>query len=313
MHLINHENVMLISTQVNSSVILIMIGLPAYNEEKNIAGIIIKLQKIVDHVIVCNDGSTDSTGLIAQKMGAIVINHEKNMGYGASIRSIFLKANELNADVLVTFDADGQHRVEDIQTVLEPIMKNEADIIIGSRFLGDDKQVPRYRKAGIKTITSVANTAMDSKITDSQSGFRAYNKKVLKDIVPSEYGMGVSTEILIKANKIGCRIKEVPITVLYEGDTSTHHPVSHGISVIMSTMKFISIEHPLKFYGIPGISFLGIGLFFIVWTIQIFTETRQVITNISLIGIGAIIVGTMLTMTAILLYSLVNVVRERSG
>ena len=76
-------------------------------------------------------------------------------------------------------------------------------------------------------------------------------------------------------------------------------------------MKFISIEHPLKFYGIPGLVFLSIGLFFIVWTIQVFTETRQIITNVSLIGIGSIILGTMLTMTSIMLYSLVNVVRER--
>lgn len=289
----------------------ITIGIPAYNEERNIAKLIVKLQKITDKIIVCNDGSSDLTSEIAEKMGAIVINHPKNLGYGAGIRSIFLKAKEIDSDILVTFDADGQHRVEDIQTVVEPIIKNEADVVIGSRFLGNNKEVPGYRKAGIKTITSVTNTAMDSKITDSQSGFRAYNKRALKDVVPSDYGMGVSTEILIKANKMGFKIKEVPITILYEGDTSTHHPVSHGASVIFSTMKFISIENPLKFYGIPGLVFLGIGLFFLVWTIQVFGETRQIITNISLIGIGSIILGTMLTMTAIMLYSLVNVVRER--
>jgi len=244
-------------------------------------------------------------------MGAVVINHTKNLGYGGAIRSIFLKAEELDSDILVTFDADGQHRVDDIQIVLEPIIKNEADIVIGSRFLnGDDKNVPQYRKFGIKAITSIANTSMDMKLTDSQSGFRAYNKKILKEIIPSDYGMGVSTEILIKSSKKGFRIKEVPIKILYEGDTSTHHPVSHGVSVIFSTMKFISIEHPLKFYGIPGIIFLAIGLFFIIWTIDAFTETRHIIANVSLIGIGTIILGTMLTMTSIMLYSLVSVVRE---
>ncbi len=99
--------------------------------------------------------------------------------------------------------------------------------------------------------------------------------------------------------------------VSYEGQTSTHHPVSHGISVIASTLKFISIEHPLKFYGIPGLLFLGIGLFFTIWTIQGFTETRQIITNVAIIGIGTTIVGVMLIMTSIMLYSLVNVVREK--
>jgi len=293
---------------------LIVVGIPAYNEEKTIAKIILKLQKIADKIIVCNDGSNDLTGDIAEKMGAIVINHPKNLGYGSGIRSIFLKAKELDSDMLVTFDADGQHRVEDIQTVLEPIIKNEADIVIGSRFMNEDsKNVPRYRKAGIKAITSITNTSSDMKLTDSQSGFRAYNNKVLNEIIPSDYGMGVSTEILIKANKKGFKIKEVPIIVLYDGNTSTHHPVSHGVSVIFSTMKFISIEHPLKFYGVPGIVFLGIGLFFIVWTIQAFTESHHIIINISLIGIGAIIIGTMFTMTSIMLYSLVNVVRERNS
>jgi glycosyltransferase involved in cell wall biosynthesis len=295
-------------------VILIVIGIPAFNEEKTIAGIILKLQKVADKVIVCNDGSSDLTGDIAERLGAIVINHPKNLGYGAGIRSIFLKAKELDADILVTFDADGQHRIEDVKSVIEPLQKNEADIVIGSRFIGGNNDgVPKYRKAGIKTITNITNTSTDLNITDSQSGFRGYNKKVLLEIIPSEYGMGVSTEILIKASKKGFKIKEVPITVLYEGDTSTHHPVSHGISVVLSTMKFISIEHPLKFYGIPGMIFLVIGLFFIVWTLQIFTETRQIITNVSLIGIGSMIMGTMLTMTSIMLYSLVNVVRERSG
>ena len=290
----------------------IVIGIPAYNEEKNIASIILKLKKLTDKIIVCNDGSFDLTGPIAEKMGAIVVNHPKNLGYGAAIRTIFEKGRDIDADILVTFDADGQHRIEDIQIVLEPIIKNQADIVIGSRFLNDGgRNVPAYRKAGIKAITSVTNLSSDTKITDSQSGFRAYSKKVLKEIAPSEYGMGVSTEILIKANKIGFKIKEVPITILYDGDTSTHHPVSHGISVLIDTMKFISIEHPLKFYGVPGIIFLGIGLFFTVWTIQVFTDTRQIITNIALIGVGTILIGTVLMVTAIMLYSLVNVVRER--
>jgi glycosyltransferase involved in cell wall biosynthesis len=287
------------------------VGLPAYNEEKNIAKMILKIQSVVDKVIVCNDGSSDLTGQIAEKMGAVVINHPKNMGYGAAIRSLFLKAKEMDANVLVTFDADGQHRVEDISKLLEPIKNDTADIVIGSRFLDKKTKIPKYREVGIKTITSLANASTEVKVTDSQSGFRAYNNKVLKEIIPSDYGMGVSTEILIKANNKKFRITEVPITILYEGDTSTHNAVSHGASVILSTMKFISIEHPLKFYGLPGIVFLAIGLFFAVWTIQVFTQTRQIITNIALIGVGSTLIGTVMILTSIMLFSLVNVVRER--
>ena len=288
----------------------IVIGIPAYNEEKNIAKIIVKLQNITNKIIVCNDGSTDLTSKIADKMGAIVINHEKNLGYGAAIKSLFSKARELDADVLITFDADGQHRIEDINKVLEPIEHNNADIVIGSRFLNNKIKIPAYRKLGVNVITKMSNITTKKKITDSQSGFRAYNKKSLQEIIPSDNGMGVSTEILIKANKKSLRVIEVPIIILYEGKTSTHNPMSHGISVMLSTMKFISIEHPLKFYGIPGLIFLLTGFIFIIWAIQIYSEYGSVITNITLVGIGATIVAMMFLMTSIILYSLVNVVRE---
>jgi glycosyltransferase involved in cell wall biosynthesis len=289
----------------------LVIGIPAYNEEKSIGSVILKLQKITNKIIVCNDGSTDLTAEIAQRLGAIVINHPKNLGYGAGINSIFLKAKEINADILVTFDADGQHRVEDIHTVIEPIKRNEADIVIGSRFLGKDDDVPEYRKIGIKVITKVTNSTLNEKLTDSQSGFRAYNKKALTELTLSDQGMGISTEILIKASNKGMKIAEVPIKILYKGDTSTHNAMSHGVSVLFSTMKFVSIEHPLKFYGIPGMILSAIGLFFVVWTIQYFAEFRIFPPVLALIAIGATLLGVMLIMTSILLYSLVNVVRER--
>lgn len=292
----------------------VAVGIPVFNEEKNIARIIANLLNKVDTIIVCNDNSTDSTKEIAEKMGAVVINHEKNLGYGGALRSIFLKAKELDIDILVTMDGDGQHRTEDVNFVLKPIMDNEAEIVIGSRFIGEGhKEIPKYRKAGIKAITKLANVSLEFPLTDSQSGFRAYNKKAIQEITPSEYGMGVSNEILIKASKKNLKMLEVPIKVSYEGETSTHDPISHGASVMLSTLKFISIERPLKFYGIPGAIFLTIGLFFMVWTIQGFTETRQILLSTAIISVGTIVFGTMLFMTSIILYSVVNLIRENSN
>ena len=289
----------------------ITIGIPAYNEEKNIASIIVKLKKIAQKIIVCNDGSTDLTGEIAQKLGAVVINHPKNLGYGSGIRSIFQKAKEIDSDILVTFDADGQHQVEDIKKVIEPILKNKADIVIGSRFL-ENKNVsaPEYRKIGIKLITKVTNSTLKEKITDSQSGFRAYNKDVIAKLEPGDVGMGISTEILIKASSRGFKIAEVPINIRYEGNTSTHNPVSHGTSVLLSTIKYISIEHPLKFYGIPSLIFFAIGLTFTFLSVQYYTEIGRLNTNLTLVAAGTVLIGIILIITTILLYSLVSVVRE---
>jgi glycosyltransferase involved in cell wall biosynthesis len=289
----------------------VTIGIPAFNEEKNIAGIISKLKKYADTIIVCDDGSTDLTGKISEELGTIVITHEKNKGYGASINSLFLKAKELETNVFVTFDADGQHRVEDIPIVTEPIINNKAEIVIGSRFLETkSEEMPNYRKVGIKLITKVTNLSIKEKLTDSQSGFRAYSKKALDEIIPSDEGMGVSTEILIKASNLDLKMAEVPIKVSYEGETSTKDPISHGSSVIFSTIKFTSIHNPLKFYGIPGIIFLGIGLGFIAWTIQIYSTHQEIITNVSLIGIGCIVLGAVLLMTAVILFSLVTLIND---
>jgi len=290
----------------------IVIGIPAYNEEKNIAKIILGIKKITTNIIVCNDGSTDLTSEIAKKLGVIVINHEKNQGYGAAIKSIFLKAKEMDIDVLVTFDADGQHRIEDISKVLSPIKEGNADIVIGSRFLSEESNdIPDYRKLGIKVITKITNTSIKEKITDSQSGFRAYNKKVLSEIIPTEMGMGISTEILIKASNKACRITEVPIKILYQGNTSTHNPVAHGASVIASTIKFTSIEHPLKFYGISGITTTTIGLFFMIWTLQEFSQFGSLPLITTLISIGFVLMGMILLIAAILLHSLISVIRDK--
>ena len=289
----------------------ITIGIPAYNEEKNIAKIITKLKKITDSIIVCDDGSSDMTSEIAKNLGVIVISHKKNMGYGAAIRTIFEKSAEIGSDILVTFDADGQHRVEDVSRVLRPLENSEADIVIGSRFLGKQSNVPNYRKLGIKVITQVTNSSIKTKLTDSQSGFRAYSKQVLSKISLSEIGMGISTEILIKASSEGLRITEVPITILYSGDTSTHNPVSHGTSVLFSTIKFTSIEHPLKFYGIPSVIFLTIGMIFTSLAVQYYVDVGRLNTDLTLIGAGTILVGIILLISAILLYSLVSVVREK--
>ena len=290
----------------------ISIGIPAYNEEKNIAGIISKLKKYTDSIIVCDDGSSDLTGDISEQLGAIVIKHSKNRGYGAAINSLFLKAKELESDVFLTLDADGQHRIEDIPIVTDPIIKNEVDLVIGSRFLDTkSEEMPNYRKVGIKIITKITNLSIKEKLTDSQSGFRSYSRKALQEITPTDDGMGVSTEILIKASNLGLKVAEVPIKVNYNGDTSTHDPVSHGTSVILSTIKFTSIHNPLKFYGIPAIIFLIIGLSFVAWTVQIYAESQQIITNVSLIGIGCVVIGTVFLMTAVILFSIVTVVNDK--
>ena len=290
---------------------MLIIGIPAYNEEKNIASIILKLKESADKIIVCNDGSTDLTGKISEELNVITIHHKENLGYGAAIRSIFLKAKELDGDILVTFDADGQHNIADIKNVILPIEKKQSDVVIGSRFLTKSNSVPQYRKLGIDIITKVTNSSLNKKLTDAQSGFRAYSKDVLRKIIPTDTGMGVSTELLIKSSSLGFRISEVPINVSYEGETSTHNPVSHGVDVLLSTIKYTALERPLRFYGIPAVVFLVIGLSFTFLSIQFYAEVGRLSTNLTLISAGTVLIGVILAVTAILLFSLTSIVKEK--
>ena len=272
---------------------------------------IVEAQRYADKVIVCDDGSTDLTGEIARRLGAEVIRHERNMGYGASLLSLFKAAREMDASAMVILDADLQHNPSDIPKLLPPVVKGEADIVIGSRFLEKEVGVPKYRGLGIRLITNFAKGVSYGEITDAQSGFRAYSRRAIRSITPSEQGMGASTEILLKAKEIGLRVVEVPIRISYDVEKpSTHNPLLHGLDVILSTVKHLSIRRPLVFYGVPGFAALVVALFFWVWTLQIFASTRQIVTNIALIALGATLVGLMLLTTAVILWVLISVVRE---
>jgi len=293
---------------------LIIACIPAYNEEKTIAKVIIKTQKYVDKVIVCDDGSKDMTSEIAERLGAIVIKHERNMGYGMALATLFKKAREMETDIMVTLDADDQHNPDYIPKIIEPIIKGEADIVIGSRFLnGKNKQkIPIYRKIGIKTITKITKEMAKKGVTDAQSGYRAYNKKAINMVQPAEQGMGASTEILLKAIENNLKIKEIPITIKYDViKPSTHNPIYHALDVIASTIKFVSVRHPLMCYGIPGAILLLIGLSFGIWAIQIYVQQKQLITNIALIAMAATILGLVLATTAIILFTIITLLREQ--
>ena len=285
----------------------ILACIPAFNEAKSIAEMISKSKNYVDGVLVYDDGSTDDTCEVARAAGATVIRNPENKGYGVAIRSLFQAAKEQDADIMVTLDSDGQHDPDQIPRLVDPLLKQGFDLVIGSRFIdGDSKEkVPRYRSFGIKTITKLTEAASYPKITDSQSGFRAYNKNALSKINLFEDGMAVSTEILLRASEKKLLMTEVPITVRYDiKDRSTHNPITHGISVAYSVFQFISLRHPLAFYGIPGIALLGVAAYFMKNALDLFAATDYVSTNMILVAVGIAVVGVVLLATAAILYTL---------
>jgi glycosyltransferase involved in cell wall biosynthesis len=284
--------------------------IPALNAEGTIAAVVLGCQKHVDLVVVCDDGSSDMTGEIASKLGAKVLKHEMNLGKGQAMRTLFEEAKRTGARAMVTIDSDGQHSPEEIPRLLREL--ESADVVIGSRFLEEGNAVPNHRKA----VNMVLNAATSKTLSDTQSGYRAYNRRAIESIVPSEMGMGVDSEILIQAQRDGLRIAEVPVSVSYEGrSTSTHNPFFHTLDVIASIVKLTSIRHPLMFYGIPGLGLIVTGVYFTIITILRFARD-QVITPLAisygLVSLSLLLFGLITTFTGIILFTMTTVVRQKS-
>jgi len=290
---------------------MIIAGIPAYNEEKTIAKVILLAQKHVDAVVVCDDGSQDLTADIAEKLGAIVVTHEKNMGYGAAIQTLFEKARALDADLLLTIDADGQHNAEEISRLIQPILENKADIVIGSRFLEKDNDVPAYRRFGIKLIGNLSKRSR--KFSDAQCGFRAYSKKAMENLNLYERGMGISTEILLKSKERNLKVVEVPVRVRYKGlDTSTHNWLRHGSSVIMSIVRTVVEERPLLYLGVPGAVFLFVSTLFGVWMLQIYATYGYIAIGVALACTGFLLIGLFAMFSAITLYAIIRLAQKKT-
>lgn len=292
----------------------ILACIPAYNEAKKIGEIINKAKKYVTDVLVYDDGSDDNTDEVAKAAGAVVIRSPRNKGYGVAIKALFEAAREEKADVMVTLDSDGQHDPDQIPEIIEPIVNDHCDVVIGSRFLNesDKERVPKYRSFGIKTITKLTQVASYHNITDAQSGFRAYSRKALSMINLFEDGMSVSTEILLRSKEKNLTIKEVPVTINYSvGKSSTHNPISHGAGVLYSVLQFISLRHPLAFYGFPGIALLIISAFYISNAMELFSATRYISTNMILVSVGAAVVGVVLLATGAILYTITALLKGR--
>jgi len=191
----------------------ILIVIPAYQEERSIGGLVRSLRDRYSHdVLVVNDGSTDLTGETAREAGATVLNLPCNLGIGGAVQTGFLYARDRGYDVVVRLDGDGQHELEDIPKVLEPILEDQADAVIGSRFLGETEYrgtIPRI--FGIRFFRLLVNVTTGYRVTDPTSGFFAINHRLVafySDHYPSDYP---EVDAYILMHRLKARTVEVPV------------------------------------------------------------------------------------------------------
>jgi len=281
---------------------MIVAVIPAYNEERSIAKVVLRTRQKVDRVIVIDDGSTDATAEIGEALGATVIRHRKNLGYGAAMRSAFEAVKELHVTAMVTLDADGQHDPKEIPLLLKRILDG-FDIVIGSRLSGKAK-IPHYRRYGI-SILNFAMRKAHVDVTDSQSGYRAYSRKALDQVHPTEDGMSAGVEILLQARNYGLKICEVPIKCDYSIDKPFRkNPLSHGAGVLAGILRHVELSRPLFFFGLSGIFLLAAGMAVAAWVLRIFAASQRLPFGPSLLMILLIILAIFTLYTAIILHSL---------
>jgi glycosyltransferase involved in cell wall biosynthesis len=199
--------------------------IPAYNEARAIGHVVSEACKIMEHVVVVDDGSADTTAQIAQDSGAFVIKHEVNSGKGAALCTGFRYALDHGYDALITMDSDGQHNVGDIPTFLRAYSKRGSGIILGSR-MHDISTMPPVRKFTNKFTSFVGSLLARQKLKDSQSGFRLISTDVLRAVELETTGYEMESELLIKASRAGFRISSVPIKTIYGDEVSKIDPVA---------------------------------------------------------------------------------------
>lgn len=241
----------------------LIITIPAYNEEKSIGNLITNIKKVMGKtrytykILVVSDGSTDKTETIAKKSGAIVYSHPKNYGLAETFKTEIEKSLELKPDIIVHIDADAQYRPEEIPKLVREI-ENGYDLVLGSRFKGKIEQMPIIRRLGNKAFSRVISHVTGIKMTDAQTGFRAFTREVAEK-VPITSNHTYTQEQIIRAVNQKFKVKEVPIYFAkraYGKSRLIKNPFRYATKAWIDIFRIYRDFEPLKFFGLFG------GLFF---------------------------------------------------
>jgi glycosyltransferase involved in cell wall biosynthesis len=280
----------------------IAIAIPAYNEERFVGSLVIQALRYTPNVVVIDDGSKDATAYIAERAGALVIRHPQNGGKSEAVNSALRWARDTDTQCLVFIDGDGQHRPDEIDKVVGPVLGGEADMVIGSRFLSVKSRIPAYRKIGQAGFTALTNVASAVSVTDSQSGFRAFSRKAIEVLNFNGTGLSVESEMQFQAKEHGLSIVEVPISVVY-AEKAKRNPLAHGMQLIENILHLVGLHRPFFFFGIQGLMMLIAGAFLSTVTVTTYSSTRELAVGYALISVLLLILGMLSVFVGLILHA----------
>lgn len=193
--------------------------IPARNEERRIELVVRSVRATGARVVVVDDGSSDATAEEARAAGAVVLRHAVNRGQGAALETGFTWIRPFSPRCTVTFDADGQHDPADLERLAGPILRGEADVVLGSRFLGEARGISRHRRWMLRAAVLGTRVMNGMRVTDTHNGVRAFSRVSLDRISLRQDGMAHASEILDLVAATGLRWIEVPVTIRYTEET----------------------------------------------------------------------------------------------
>jgi glycosyltransferase involved in cell wall biosynthesis len=281
----------------------VVVVIPAFNEERFIGSVVLKTRRFADVVIVVDDGSSDDTAGVAEAAGAVTVCHAVNQGKGMALNTGFRRARELAPDAVVMLDGDGQHLPEELATVLGPVLRDEADIVVGSRYLDRASDVPRHRILGHWFINRLTNACAGLSSTDSQSGYRAFSRRALDALTFSSNGFSVESEMQFLAQDLGLRFAEVPITIRYP-DKAKRSVMAHGLMVLNGILQLVGQHRPLLFFGVPGLLVLLTGMGWGGVVVRIYSTSNELAVGYALISVLLTILGSLGLFGGIILHSI---------
>lgn len=282
---------------------LVMAVIPAYNEDRFIGSVVLKTRGFVDQVIVVDDGSSDQTATIASEAGAEVMMHPVNQGKAEALKTGFARACELGADIVVTLDGDGQHNPAEIPGVIRPILRGQADMVIGSRFLDTKSRIPAWRRVGQRILTLVTNVTSGIPSSDSQSGFRAFSSRALAALRIRCEGFAVESELQFWAREHSLRVAEASISCVYV-EKSKRNPFRHGLQVLNGIIELVSRSRPLLFFGLSGLLTALLGIVWWWWILRAYHQTNELALGYALLATLLIILGVLATFEGVTLHTL---------
>lgn len=281
-------------------------AIPCHNEDRFIGSVVLKAREFVDQVVVIDDGSTDQTARIAEAAGALVVRHEVNKGKGMAMNTAFQWAREKGAQVMVLLDGDGQHDPAYIPDVAKPVLEGKADVALGTRFLGIKSDIPRYRTVGQRILTLVTNIGSGVKLTDTQSGFRAFSRRAIELLSFKQKGVGDvegEMQFLLKENNLS--VAEVPIASNYD-EGAKRNPVVQGMRNLNAVLNLIAERRPLFFFGLSGLISVVLGLIAGARVLGVIATTGRLVIGTALISALLLIIGVLSIFTGLILNVLIR-------